>query len=141
MSADFTGGNIMSKIEWDDFYSVHIPKIDEQHKGLVGMISELQVAMSNGAAKDVLGKVLDNLIDYTIVHFNTEEELLRTNNYPEFDKHKLEHERLTGRVQEFKSKFSNGGIATTFELMEFLSDWLIQHIVESDKQYSKFINK
>jgi hemerythrin len=130
----------MSKIEWDDFYSVNIAQIDEQHKGLVGMIGELQDAMSLGVAKDVLGKVIDNLIDYTIVHFNTEEELLRTHNYPETNQHLLEHEKLTERVLEFKSKFNNGGISTTIEFMEFLSGWLIHHIVESDKKYGEYIN-
>lgn len=129
----------MPLINWDDSYSVHITKIDEQHKGLVKLVNELHDAMSQGAATSVLGKVLSSLVSYTIVHFNTEEELLRSYNYPDLDKHKAEHDKLTGQVKDFESKFKEGKSTITYELMDFLSDWLINHILDSDKKYSAYL--
>jgi len=130
----------MPLINWDDSYSVHITKIDEQHKGLVKLVNELHDAMSQGAATSVLEKVLGSLVDYTIVHFNTEEELLRSYSYPDLDKHKVEHDKLTTQVKDFQSKFREGKSTITYELMDFLSDWLINHILDSDKKYSAYLN-
>ena len=47
---------------WKDEYSVGIKKFDEQHKNLVGFLNELYEAMNNGRGKDILGKVLSNLV-------------------------------------------------------------------------------
>ena len=125
----------MSLINWDDSYSVHIKKIDEQHKGLVKLVNELHDAMSQGAANDVLSKVLNSLVDYTIIHFNTEEEMFKSYNYPDYQAHKNEHDK----VKEFQSKFKEGKSTITYELMDFLSDWLINHILDSDKKYSSYL--
>ncbi len=129
----------MSLINWDDSYSVHIKKIDEQHKGLVKLVNELHDAMSQGAANDVLNKVLNSLVDYTIIHFNTEEELLKTYNYPDHQTHKAEHDKLTEQVKDFQVKFQEGKSTITYELMDFLSDWLINHILDSDKKYVSYL--
>lgn len=129
----------MAGIEWSDSYSVNHKLLDEQHKELVMMIDDLQNAMSNSNAASVVGRIIDKLIDYTKVHFTTEERLLQAGNFPDFEAHKNEHIELANRVMEFKKKYESGGFATTFELIEFLSDWLIQHILESDKRYAGFL--
>lgn len=129
----------MSLINWDESYSVNIKKIDEQHKELVKLVNELHDAMSQGAANDVLSKVLNSLVDYTIIHFNTEEELFKSYNYPDAQNHKTEHDKLTQQVKDFQGKFRDGKSTITYELMDFLSDWLINHILDSDKKYSSYL--
>jgi hemerythrin len=130
----------MPLINWDDSYSVGIKKIDEQHKVLVKLVNELHDAMSQGAATSVLSKVLGSLVDYTIIHFSTEEELMRSYSYPDLDKHKVEHDKLTGQVKDFQQKFLSGKSTITYELMDFLSDWLINHILDTDKKYSPYFS-
>ncbi len=129
----------MPLINWDDSYSVGIKKIDEQHKGLVKLVNELHDAMSQGAATSVLSKVLGSLVDYTIIHFTTEEELMRTYDYPDLTRHKAEHDKLTSQVKDFQEKFGQGKSTITYELMDFLSDWLINHILDTDKKYSSYM--
>ena len=63
----------MPLIQWDDSLRVNIAEIDAQHRKLVGMINELNEAMRMGKGKEILGKTVQGLIEYTQTHFQTEE--------------------------------------------------------------------
>jgi hemerythrin len=125
---------------WSDTYSVKIGVIDMQHKGLVNYLNELHQGMSDGRGKDVLGKVLSQLVKYTQLHFTTEERLMESHGYPDYLAHKAEHERLTKTVLDFQRKFHSNEVALTVEVMDFLKDWLTKHILGSDKKYGPFMN-
>ncbi len=47
----------MEIVKWTDEYSVGITEIDNQHKGLVILINELFVLMTEGKAKDNLNEI------------------------------------------------------------------------------------
>ena len=125
---------------WSDTYSVKIGIIDMQHKNLVGLVNDLHQAMVLGHARDDLGKLLSGLVKYTQVHFRTEESLMESHKYPDYNQHKLEHEKLTQTVLEFQSKFQKNEVGLTIEVMQFLKDWLAKHILGSDKRYAPFLN-
>lgn len=129
----------MAHFEWKDQYSVGIPVIDEQHKKLVAMVNELYEAMSTGKGKDVLGKVLNDLIQYTKVHFQLEERLMQQHGYPEFAAHKAEHDTLTHQALDLSAKYVKGQAALTIQTGNFLRDWLAKHIQGTDKKYAPFL--
>ena len=125
---------------WNDSFSVSIGIIDLQHKNLVKIVNDMHQAMVAGHGKDQLGKILSDLIKYTKDHFKTEETLLESRQYPEYSRHKSEHDHLTKTVLELQGKFHNNEAGLTIEVMEFLKSWLTKHILESDKRYSSFLN-
>jgi hemerythrin-like metal-binding protein len=125
---------------WSDTYSVKIGIIDMQHKNLVSIINELHQAMVAGHGKEQLGKILSNLINYTHVHFKTEETFMESHQYPEFTSHKSEHDRLTKTVLDFQAKFQRNEVGLTIEVMDFLKNWLGKHILGVDKRYAPFFN-
>ena len=125
---------------WSDTYNVKIGIVDIQHKKLVSIINELHQAMVGGHGKEKLGSILANLIDYTKMHFATEEKLMESRGYPDYPDHKGEHDRLTGKVVEFQRKFQANEVGLTIEVMDFLKDWLSKHIMGSDKRYGPFLN-
>ncbi len=130
----------MPLIQWTQSLSVNIKEIDSQHKRLIELINLLHESMRAGKGKDVLGKVLGDLADYTVSHFGTEEGLFQKYGYPEYLRHKREHDELTKQVLALKDKFETGAPVITVELMNFLKDWLNGHILNSDKKYSEFLN-
>ncbi len=130
----------MNLIEWEDKYSVKIKHIDEQHKKLVGMINELHNAMTKGQGKLVIDGILKKMTAYTVQHFKSEEVLFDQYGYPAAEKHKAEHASFVEKVTDFYGKFEAGKLFLSIEVMDFLSDWLVTHIVGSDKQYSAFLN-
>jgi hemerythrin len=127
-------------IEWTQKLSVSIEEIDKQHKQLVNLINLLYDSMKVGKGRDVLGKVLNELADYTVYHFDTEEKMLMEYMYPSYTMHKREHDNLTKQVTDIKTKFDLGDAVLTVELMIFLKDWLNNHILQADKKYSDFLN-
>ncbi len=125
---------------WKDTYSVNIGIVDSQHKILVGLINELHQAMMTGTAKEQLGKILTNLIKYTQGHFQAEEGLMQSKQYPDLVNHKAEHQQFKQTIVDFQTKFQKNEIGLTSEVMDFLKDWLIKHIMGVDKKYGPYLN-
>ncbi|OJF76944.1 MAG: hemerythrin [Treponema sp. CETP13] len=131
----------MALIVWSDAFSVNVCKIDEQHHKLVDFINELHEAMLQGKSKEILSEIIKGLADYTVIHFNTEEALLEKYNYPELALQKEEHALFVKKVKEFQEGFKNEKFGLSIDIMNFLSDWLQNHINGSDKKYSSFLNE
>jgi len=131
----------MALIQWDKSFSVNVAEIDKQHLGLVEMINELNEAMRQGKGKDVLGKIISGLVNYTVTHFETEEKYFDQFGYASAFSHKKEHTDFTKKVAEFKSGFDSGKLMLSIEVMDFLSTWLQNHIKGSDMKYGPFFNE
>lgn len=130
----------MAIMQWDTSLSVGVAEMDAQHKKLIAMINDLDDAMRQGKGKDIVGKIINELIAYTRSHFATEEKYFAQFAYPETDAHKAEHVAFTKKVGEFKAGFDKGGLGLTIQVMTFLSDWLKNHIMVVDKKYGPFFN-
>jgi hemerythrin len=124
----------MAFIDWNDGYSVHVREIDAQHRLLFDLINRLHDAMKVGKSREVLGGIFSELLRYTVDHFRTEETLLRLHGYPESTAHLREHHELTKQAAALKERFAKGEMIT-LQVMDFLRDWLTNHILKSDKQY------
>ena len=131
----------MALITWNDTLSVKVAEIDRQHQKLISMINELNDAMRQGKGKDVLGEIIKSLVDYTVTHFKTEETYFDKFGYPEKDSHKKEHTDFVKKTSDFKEGFEKGKLGLSIELMNFLSNWLQNHIKGTDKKYSQFFNE
>ncbi|HON01092.1 MAG TPA: hemerythrin domain-containing protein, partial [Acidobacteriota bacterium] len=59
----------MPLIQWENRFSVGIRKLDQQHKGLVGMINELHDAMKAGKGQEVISEIVQRLAAYARNHF------------------------------------------------------------------------
>jgi len=131
----------MALINWTNEFSIGIPHIDSQHQKLVEMVNNLHAAMLKGQAKDALGKLLDELKNYTVYHFASEEKVQQECNYPGYQAHKILHDKLTEQVVEFQNKFKSGNATISSDLLGFLKDWLINHIQREDKKIGQFASK
>ncbi len=74
-------------IAWSEKYSVKVKELDNQHKKLIDIINKLDNNMRQGKGKEVLGNVLNEMLDYTRVHFTAEERILRESAYPDYENH------------------------------------------------------
>jgi hemerythrin len=129
----------MGLFAWNDKYRVHIWQIDNQHQRLFDLVNQLHDAMQAGKGKEILGKVLQELITYTHTHFAAEENLMSKYEFPDFAEHKKTHDALIKQVVDFQQKFRNGNAFITLELMKILENWLITHIEGVDQSYGPFL--
>ncbi len=130
----------MGVLDWSEKYSVNIREIDDQHKKLISMVNHLNSAMREGKGRDALGKILGDLIEYTRTHFAHEERLMHSNGYPDYVAHKAKHKWLTDKVGDLSKEYNDGKITISLEVMTFLQDWVKNHIMGTDKQYTPFLN-
>jgi len=129
---------------WDESFSTNIPHIDERHKKLVHIINTLCGLLAVESEKSEIEAAFQELFEYTIYHFNTEEALWRKyfESDEEYVKHKLEHKSLKEQVrnlkfeQEFKSYHE-----VVAEVLRFLVNWLTSHILGSDMRLAKIVLK
>ena len=126
-------------ISWTDDLSVGIASIDGQHKVLVNLINELNSAMRQRKSGEVLVGVLGKLKQYTVKHFAAEEEFFERFGYPDAPAHKKAHNELVEQVLAFEQELKSGRAKVTMEIMRFLKDWLVGHIMGTDKLYSTFL--
>lgn len=125
-------------LAWSSDLSVGIQEIDEQHKILAGLTNCLfREAILNKADPAIIESILNELIQYTQIHFSVEESLFRIFNYPEGEDHQQHHNQLKKEVINIKEKFLSGA-NVDLELMHLLRDWLTKHIMIEDKLYTPF---
>lgn len=136
-----TSGQARPLIEWSSVLSVGFAEIDKQHQRLVEIANELNSAMHSGAGNQVAGRILGELVDYTVQHFAYEEGQMKKYNYPQAPGHFAAHKKLVTEVSAFKEKFDRGQAAVSIELMGFLRDWLLNHILKVDKSLGNFLAK
>ncbi len=128
-------------IVWDNVYSVGYELFDSQHKNLIEMINNLYAAFLHGNAHDKASEIVSEMIKYTDYHFKTEEKYFEKYRYPHTDKHKEEHMLFVSKATELKHGLENGKVTITYDIMNFLRQWLIEHIMGEDKKYEKFFKE
>jgi methyl-accepting chemotaxis protein len=120
-------------MEWSPALMVGHREIDAQHQKLVEIANRLNEALQQGRGREACGRILDELVDYTVRHFAFEERLMQQHGYGRSDAHVAEHKKLIADVSAFKRKFDSGEAAVSVELMGFLRDWLVNHILKADR--------
>jgi hemerythrin len=123
---------------WQDSYNLGIQAIDEQHQKLVEIINSFYDAFYNAETNELMYSILDQLIDYTVYHFNTEEDIFRKYNYNQIAAHTELHEIFKTKVLEFQKQFLEGK-TITYRVMAFLREWLTNHILVADKEYAELL--
>jgi hemerythrin len=133
-------GKNMALMQWSNLFNTNIKKVDEQHQGLVNILNSLYDSMIKNDSNIELGQLLEKLVDYTIIHFKTEEELFDKFGYPETEEHKIEHTNLANKATELLKDYKSGELVVSDDVMYFLKDWLKNHIIHTDRKFGPFLN-
>ncbi|MBF0165512.1 MAG: bacteriohemerythrin [Magnetococcales bacterium] len=124
---------------WGERLMTGIEFVDREHKVLVDMINSLQLAMKEGRGSDVIGKILDGLVDYTRTHFAHEEEAMARTDYPTLSEHKAKHVRLVATLQQLVQQFKEGRFSVGIDLLGIAKTWLVEHILGTDMTYVPYM--
>ena len=124
-------------MQWEKKYEIS-PEIDPQHQKLFELLEQLHIAMKQGQGRRQVPIILQELVEYTQDHFRYEISILRAANFPEADAHEREHNMLLAEVTERISK-SEIGMNNALDLMNFLEDWVKNHILGTDMAYKSYL--
>lgn len=131
----------MPLIEWKPAYSVGVSLFDRQHQKLFELMNQLHEAMSKGRAKEHLASIVAALSTYTKTHFAEEESALERAGYRELDAHKTMHRQFEAKVDSFGSDIKQGTLGVSIQVMDFLNNWLADHIMKVDKGYTPLLTQ
>ena len=131
----------MALLKWDSKYSVGVKTLDSQHTVLFGLLNDLHAAMLKGQAQTLTGPMLRKLAEYTSTHFAAEERMMETSKYPGLAGHRMKHIDLMKQVQEYAARFERGEASINSQLLNFLRDWLTNHIQKVDCEYGPWLTK
>lgn len=118
---------------WDARLETGIEEIDKQHKKLFEIIAKLNAFVDRGDGGRATIPTLTELGKYAKEHFAFEEALLHKLEPHDLVLHIKGHEMFVEKLNGYLLQAQN----TSWErlsgqLVQFLQDWLVQHILEQD---------
>lgn len=122
-------------VTWDEEYSVGVSVIDEQHKQFVVVLGKLEKAVAELEQKERLSQILEDLDSYVVFHFGTEEKYFKEFNYGGAREHIEAHRKFAQTLSETREKYQNNELRLSYELVTFMSDWLVSHVRDMDRKY------
>ncbi|MFW5688046.1 MAG: bacteriohemerythrin [Spirochaetota bacterium] len=126
---------------WTSDLSVSVETFDLHHQRLFELVSRLYRSMRDGGSGAALESVFADLLDYTVYHFAAEERAFAEFGYPEARTHAERHAELVGMAKGLQADMKAGKPMVAVEVMQFLRDWITNHIQIDDKRYSTFLRE
>ena len=126
-------------IIWSENLSVKIELFDLQHRKLIELINSFYNNVRKGAGKENFLMFTKSLKDYTIYHFSAEEKIMQEHDFPGLDSHKIEHSIFIEQVIFYEEMFKSGKALIILDVINFVKDWVINHVMGTDKKYSDFL--
>ena len=126
---------------WNSTCSVGVRAMDDQHGILMDTINELQAALLSGCSRETIGAHLEQLLNFTTMHFQGEERLMEQLGFPGLTEHRAEHQRLLAQIQESSHRVQRNGDVPVRTLLQFLRDWYLEHFEGPDQEYGPWLNE
>ena len=141
VSGDYERAASSKFVQWTSSMDLGISEIDSQHRMLVDYINDLHNAMSNHRSAHELLEILHKLRNYTSTHFRDEEKHFVHTEYPLVKDHLQIHRDFEAKVDEVERGIKEGTVTLSMDLLSFLKDWLVKHIMGMDAQYVSYVKK
>jgi hemerythrin len=131
----------MADRTWNEDLGTGVDSMDTEHRLQVSLVNALEELLRRGDDPALTERTLAQLVDFTRVHFLSEELMMRLYAYPQHDAHKLEHGRLTEQVGEIQRHLTQGEPQPALELIDALHRWLAGHIRTMDRAFALWCAK
>jgi diguanylate cyclase (GGDEF)-like protein/hemerythrin-like metal-binding protein/PAS domain S-box-containing protein len=121
---------------WDENFNTGLSTVDKQHKKLVEILNTLARHIAYSSVEKDLDTILNELTDYTVYHFQTEEAIWHKHlpNDPLDSEHQTAHKNFVDTIVKLKSEQNTRPlIEIAEEALGFLARWLASHILEADR--------
>ena len=112
---------------------------DTEHDLQLQMMDALAESIEKGGDFSPARYVLDQFIEFSDMHFLSEQLVMRLHNYPGYERHLEEHMGLMKKVREIRDSVVRGDQKLSRELVEGLRDWLLNHIATKDVAFGEFL--
>ena len=115
--------------------------IDSEHDLQMQLLDSLAQALEKGDDFSAAKHVLEQFIEFSDMHFLSEQLVMRLHNYPAYEIHLEEHTRLMKKVRELRDAVFQGQRAPGMQLIQELREWLLDHIASEDVAFGQFLQE
>jgi len=131
----------LALLTWNNTCSVGVRAMDNQHGILMDTINELQAELLRGGSRETIDAQFDQLLKFTTMHFEGEEQLMEQLGFPGLAEHRAEHQRLLTQIRESSHRVQRSGDVPVCTLLQFLRDWYLEHFEGPDQEYGPWLNE
>lgn len=129
----------MALIEWREEYSVGVPAVDYEHKGLIKLINDAHERLQSRQSADTVQECLGEIYAQISSHFALEEEIMRRRDYDRYLQHKADHERLLEEIRDIMDAVEDAGTYDPQQLAEALGRWFGEHFRTEDARLHRYL--
>ena len=122
----------MDFIQWNESVILNVPIMDEQHKNMADLTNQLHDLLETNK-KAQINKIFKSILDDMLVHFETEDKLMKESKLPLFFSHKLEHERFHNKLNKIYLEIQSGRKQLTLDDLKLMKIWFFNHIDGKDR--------
>ena len=140
--------NLLSPFAFTDKYKTDIPLVDDEHRHLFEIIEQTNDLIHEKLLHDKYDEImrlLDELKTYTETHFSDEEALMEKISYPGIDAQKKAHAAFVDKLVHIDindlDEIDEHQQTYLFELINYLLNWLSNHILASDMKLGEYIKE
>jgi hemerythrin len=126
---------------WDEGISTGVGSMDTEHRLQVSLVNALEEVLRQNQDRALADRTLAQLIDFTSVHFHSEELMMRLYAYPQLDQHSAAHAKLLEQVRSIKQRHDSNESAQALEVVVELRGWLVNHIKSMDQGFALWLAK
>ena len=131
----------MAFMSWRKEYELGVHAVDAEHKQLFVLINQFHDALAAGGESRQIALVLNRLTAYAEAHFQREEQLMTDNGYPRLEQHREQHSDLVRSIFAINERLATDANQARREVLAFIRNWLIEHIVKSDMDIADFLKR
>lgn len=131
----------MTPLTWNHTCAVGVHALDDQHGILMDTMNELQQAVTRGSGREMVSEIMDRLIEFSRMHFWSEEQLMEQTGFPELAAHRAEHHRILAEMLQTAHRVQYGDGVKIQPLLSLLRDTYIGHIEGADQEYGPWMNE
>jgi hemerythrin-like metal-binding protein len=128
----------MRQRAWDEGLETGVETMDGDHRLMVSVVNALEDALGRGADRPAVEESLRRLLEFTAVHFRSEEAMMRVHGYPELGSHAEEHTRLLPQLDLIATASLSEDAGRAIDLVASLRTWLTSHIKSMDQPFASW---
>ena len=130
-------------VKWNDSYKLGIKQIDDQHKGLLGLVNDLLNHTAGNKEDEFVyfKEIIGQIVDYSKIHFVTEEKIMLATQFPGYSVHKMAHDKFILTVVQNVKDFEAGKRLVLINFSNYLKNWILGHIAIVDVKYSEHFKR
>lgn len=124
---------------WRPELELGVDMMDRHHHHMVTLCETIRERVNERAKHKDAADVFSQLVGYTAMHFEAEEDLMRRSAYPGRMDHQDRHHELSLRLKSWDERARRRDCPLSSSFVARLEMWVQNHILGSDRGFSRFL--